>query len=58
MLRGKNQLVVAHGSTLRALVKYLEAISDEGIDGVEVANAAPIVYELDEKLQIISKTIL
>ncbi|MBD5070008.1 MAG: 2,3-diphosphoglycerate-dependent phosphoglycerate mutase [Lactobacillus sp.] len=58
LLRGKNQLVVAHGSTLRALIKYLEAISDEGIDGVEVANAAPIVYELDEKLQIISKTIL
>ncbi len=58
VLQGKAQLIVAHGSTLRALIKYLEAISDTGIDGVEVANAAPIIYELDEKLQIISKTTL
>lgn len=58
LLRNKDQLVVAHGSTLRALIKYLEQISDTGIDGVEVGNATPIIYELDEQLQIITKKIL
>ncbi|MFC6180287.1 2,3-bisphosphoglycerate-dependent phosphoglycerate mutase [Lactiplantibacillus daowaiensis] len=55
LLQGKNQLVVAHGSTLRALIKYLEHISDTGIDGVEVANGVPIRYEFDNQLNIISK---
>ncbi|GEL90010.1 2,3-bisphosphoglycerate-dependent phosphoglycerate mutase [Pediococcus parvulus] len=58
LLEGKNQLVVAHGSTLRALIKYLEQISDEGIDGVEVANGEPIIYQFDEELNIISKEVL
>lgn len=58
LLVGKNQLIVAHGSTLRALIKYLEQISDEGIDGVEVANGEPIVYQFDEQLNIISKEVL
>lgn len=56
---GKNQLVVAHGSSLRALLKYLERISDQGIDGVEVYNGEPIVYTLDDKtLDIIDKKVL
>lgn len=50
--------MIAHGSTLRAMIKYIENISDEGIDGVEVANAEPIIYELDNKLRVISKKIL
>ncbi len=58
LLAGQNQLVVAHGSTLRALIKYLEQISDAGIDQVEVANAQPIVYTLDTNLQILDKTVL
>lgn len=53
-----DQLVVAHGSTIRGLIKYLENISDTGIDGVEVGNAQPIVYEFDDKLNIIDKTTL
>lgn len=57
LLAGQNQLVVAHGSTLRALIKFLENISDEGIDGVEVDNCQPIVYELDQDLNVISKEI-
>ncbi|WP_281164126.1 2,3-bisphosphoglycerate-dependent phosphoglycerate mutase [Liquorilactobacillus sicerae] len=56
LLHGKNQLVVAHGSTLRALIKYLEDIDDQSIDGVEVENAAPIIYDLDDRLQIKHKT--
>lgn len=52
------QLIVAHGSSLRALIKYLEGISDQGIDGVEVPNGQPIVYTLDQRLQIVDKQIL
>lgn len=55
LLDGQNQLVVAHGSTLRAMIKYLEQISDAGIDGVEVANGVPICYHLDDHLNITGK---
>ena len=53
LLDGKNQLIVAHGSTIRALIKYLEDIGDLDIDGVEVANGVPLVYDMDSKLNII-----
>ncbi|MGX5377955.1 2,3-bisphosphoglycerate-dependent phosphoglycerate mutase [Ligilactobacillus sp. LYQ135] len=56
---GKNQLIVAHGSSLRALLKYLEKISDEGIDGVEVYNGQPIIYTLNEQtLDVLDKKVL
>lgn len=55
LLEGKNQLVVAHGSTLRALIKFLEKISDDEIDQVEVENSVPIHYVFDEKLHILKK---
>ncbi|KRL04893.1 2,3-bisphosphoglycerate-dependent phosphoglycerate mutase [Liquorilactobacillus oeni] len=58
LLHGNNQLIVAHGSTLRALIKYIEEIDDEEIDGVEVANGTPIIYELDNKLRIVKEKIL
>ncbi|GMA70303.1 2,3-bisphosphoglycerate-dependent phosphoglycerate mutase 1 [Leuconostoc litchii] len=47
--QGKNVLVVAHGSSLRALVKHLESISDEDIDGLEIDNGEPILYEYNQK---------
>lgn len=47
---GRNQLIVAHGSTLRALIKYLEGISDADIDGLEIANGDPIYYQVDAQL--------
>ncbi|UQS83963.1 2,3-bisphosphoglycerate-dependent phosphoglycerate mutase [Bombilactobacillus thymidiniphilus] len=58
LLAQHSQLIVAHGSTLRALIKYLENISDTAINCVEVGNAQPIVYELDERLAIVDKLIL
>lgn len=58
LMEGKNQLVVAHGSSLRALIKYLENISDRGIDGVEVENGEPILYEMTDRLKIKSKITL
>lgn len=47
--QGKNVLIVAHGSSLRALVKYIEHISDEDIDGLEIDNGEPILYEYEER---------
>lgn len=49
---GKNQLVVAHGSTLRALIKLLEEIRDEDIDGLEIGNGEPIAYYFDDDFQM------
>lgn len=58
LIDGHDQLIVAHGSTIRALIKYLEGISDQDIDKVEVANGQPIVYTLDRRLQIKDKLVL
>lgn len=56
--QGHNQLVVAHGSTLRALIKYLEQIDDADIMQVEVDNGSPIHYQFDEQLRIIKKELI
>lgn len=48
---GKNILVAAHGNSLRALVKYLDGISDEEIPGLNIPTGLPLVYELDENLK-------
>ncbi|RRC91930.1 2,3-diphosphoglycerate-dependent phosphoglycerate mutase [Erysipelotrichaceae bacterium OH741_COT-311] len=56
--QGKNVLVAAHGNSLRALCKYLENISDDVITDLEIATGQPIVFELSDKLEIISKKIL
>lgn len=58
LLDGKNQLVVAHGSSLRALIKYLDQIPDDQIDSVEVPNGEPIVYRFDEHLRVVDKQVL
>lgn len=55
---GHNQLVVAHGSTLRAMIKYLERISDDAIDQVEVPNGKPIWYQIDSDFEIVAKRVL
>lgn len=43
--RGENVLLVAHGNTLRAVIKHLEKISDEDISFVDLPEAKPLVYE-------------
>jgi len=45
---GKTVLVVAHGNSLRALVKHLDGISDEDIAGLNIPTGIPLHYELDE----------
>jgi len=48
---GKRVLVVAHGNSIRALVKYLDNISDSDIVGLNIPTGMPLVYELDDDLK-------
>ena len=48
---GQNLLIAAHGNSLRAIVKYLDNISDDEITGLNIPTGIPLVYELDENLQ-------
>jgi len=48
---GKKVLIAAHGNSLRALVKYLDDVSDEDIVGMNIPTGMPLVYELDENLK-------
>ncbi len=56
--KGKNVLVSAHGNSLRALVMYLEKLTPEEIVKVNIPTGVPYIYDLDENLNIIKKTIL
>ena len=47
---GKKVFIVAHGNSLRALVKYLDHISDEEIAELNIPTGAPLVYELNDQL--------
>jgi 2,3-bisphosphoglycerate-dependent phosphoglycerate mutase len=49
--RGRRVLVAAHGNSLRALVKYLDGISDDDIVALNIPTARPLVYELDAGLK-------
>lgn len=55
LLSGQNVIIAAHGNSLRALIKYLEDISDDDIMNVEIPTGEPYVYELDDNLNIINK---
>jgi 2,3-bisphosphoglycerate-dependent phosphoglycerate mutase len=48
---GKEVLVVAHGNSLRALVKHLDGVSDADIVELNIPTGAPLVYELDDSLR-------
>jgi len=48
---GERLLVSAHGNSMRALVKYLDGISDADIVGLNIPNGIPLVYELDDALK-------
>jgi 2,3-bisphosphoglycerate-dependent phosphoglycerate mutase len=51
LTRGRRVLVAAHGNSLRALIKYLDSVSDEDIVGINIPTARPLVYELDADLR-------
>ena len=52
---GKRVVIAAHGNSLRALVKYLDDLSDEEIVALNIPTAVPLVYELDANLRPIKK---
>ena len=51
---GRRVLIAAHGNSLRALVKYLDDVSDDAIVGLNIPTGVPLVYELDEALRPVS----
>ena len=48
---GKTVIVAAHGNSLRALVKYLDGMSDEDVVGLNIPTGIPLRYDLDEDLK-------
>jgi 2,3-bisphosphoglycerate-dependent phosphoglycerate mutase len=56
--QGAKVLIAAHGNSLRALVKYLDGISDSDIPGLNIPTGIPLVYELDEGLQAVERYFL
>ena len=56
--QGKQVLVVAHGNSLRALVKYLDGIPDKDVHGLSIPTGVPIIYELDQALHPIRRSYL
>lgn len=52
---GRSPIVAAHGNTLRALVKYLDGISDAAVPELEIPTGVPLVYELDDNLHPLAR---
>lgn len=48
---GKRVIIVAHGNSLRALIKYLDNLSDQDISGLNIPTGIPLVYELTDDLK-------
>jgi 2,3-bisphosphoglycerate-dependent phosphoglycerate mutase len=48
---GQRIVIAAHGNSIRALIKYLDGISDQDIVNLNIPNGIPLVYELDEHLK-------
>jgi 2,3-bisphosphoglycerate-dependent phosphoglycerate mutase len=55
---GKRVLIAAHGNSLRALVKYLDNISDQDIIELNIPTGVPLVYELDDDLNALGRRYL
>lgn len=51
ILRGEEVIIVAHGNSLRALVKHLDGVSDADIVGLNIPTGIPLLYELDDQLR-------
>ena len=55
MRTGKTVLVVAHGNSIRAIVKHIDCISDADIAEVNIPTGIPLLYEFDEDFEPIKK---
>jgi 2,3-bisphosphoglycerate-dependent phosphoglycerate mutase len=51
LVADKTVLIAAHGNSLRALVKYLDGMSDEAVVGLNIPTGIPLVYDLDDALK-------
>jgi len=51
LMEGRTPLIAAHGTSLRGVVKYLDKISDEDIERLEIPTGKPLIYELDQSLR-------
>ena len=51
LLAEKKVIIAAHGNTLRALVKYLDELSNDGVANLNIPTGMPLVYELDDQLK-------
>lgn len=58
LMQGKNILMAAHGNSIRALMKYLDKVSDEDVATVEMGFGQVLVYEFDESGNLISREVL
>lgn len=58
VLKGERVLVAAHGNSLRALVMVLDKLGEAEVVALNIATGAPMVYELDDKGNVLSKKIL
>ncbi len=54
MAAGNRVIIAAHGNSLRALVKYFDALSNEEIIGINIPTGVPLVYEFDDKFNTLS----
>ncbi|MDF5751713.1 phosphoglyceromutase [Spongiactinospora sp. TRM90649] len=55
LAEGRTVLVVAHGNSLRALVKHLDGIGDDTIAGLNIPTGIPLLYDLDESFRPVTK---
>jgi len=55
---GKNVLLVGHSNSLKAIIMYVEKLDGEGIYNVMLKNAEPLVYKLDEELNVLKRSYL
>ena len=53
--KGKNILVVAHGNSIRGLIKYFDKLNDDEIVNVDIPNAIPLVYEFNQNFETIKR---
>jgi 2,3-bisphosphoglycerate-dependent phosphoglycerate mutase len=58
LLDGRKLLIVAHGNSLRALVKQLDQITDEAIPGLYIPTGIPLYYGLDQNLNVVERKYL
>ena len=55
--KGENILIVAHGNSLRCIIKYIENVSDDGIADVEMPFGAILIYDLDSDGHLVHKEV-